>query len=265
MKKIFLMLAMAAAMAAAADDVSLLTFSSKGPDAYADGTPALPGECYALVWVKDGAALGGIGVDGKALSADNFVVLTAPVARQKVVDGQTVAYCPPVLFQISNALIDRLGSGSYTVCLLDTRVMATDAEGKTKCTVGRLGADGRATGVTSWTEVESAGKATTSAVKGETLTALAGGAAPAVGAVAAVGAGDGEQPVIKAIRVEGGLVYLTVQNLAGVLRVQGGKTPEANEVQGAAVAADGSADRDVVLVVPAKGDAGYFKVTRSAK
>lgn len=256
MKKFLVTLALAATFAAAADDCSLLAFSSKGPDAYADGTPALAGECYALVWIKNGAAFMGLNADGTTVSPDNRVVLVAPVAKRKVVDGETVAYCPPVLFQISNALIDRLGAGSYGVFLLDTRVAKTDAEGKTTCAVGG------AKNVASCTAVESAGAVTTSAVKGDVLTTLAGESAPAGGALSAGAPADVKQPAIKGIKVEGGNVYLTVENLAGFMRVQGGETPAAEGAPGAAVATDGG-DKDVVLVYPAKGNAGFFKVIRN--
>ena len=56
MKKIlFVFGAFALAFAATAELDTLITFSTKGPDTYLDGKTVMDGECYALVWTKNGA------------------------------------------------------------------------------------------------------------------------------------------------------------------------------------------------------------------
>ncbi|MBQ8125761.1 MAG: hypothetical protein IJ173_07735, partial [Kiritimatiellae bacterium] len=58
--------ALALSLAAfAAQNDALVTFSTKGPDCYADGTTVLDGECYALCWSKDFANFA-IRADGTA-------------------------------------------------------------------------------------------------------------------------------------------------------------------------------------------------------
>ena len=120
MKKLVTMIGIAglAFAATAAIDDALLSFSTVGPDKYSDGTTVLDGECYALVWTKNGATFGGIAADGTAVSETDEIVLVAPVAK----GGR----CPNVLFQIDSATADRLADGTYGVYLLDTRVAAAD-------------------------------------------------------------------------------------------------------------------------------------------
>lgn len=68
-----------------------LSFSTKGPDRYADGSVVLDGECYALVWSKDGN-FDGFAANGECIDDCDRIVLIAPIAK----DGR----CPSVLFQI---------------------------------------------------------------------------------------------------------------------------------------------------------------------
>ena len=97
---------------------ALLSFSTQGPDKYADGTTVLDGERYALVWTADGAEFGGFKADGTLVSENDRVVILASLAK----DG----HCPPTLFQVSEATVDALQGGTYGVYLLDTRVKAAD-------------------------------------------------------------------------------------------------------------------------------------------
>ena len=91
----------------------LLRFSTIGPDRYADGSVVADGECYALVWSPEGTAFSGFNADGSAISADDRVVLAAPLA----LDGR----CRDSLFQISAADYAELKGGEWAVCLLDPR------------------------------------------------------------------------------------------------------------------------------------------------
>ena len=119
MKKLLMMAVagLAAAGFAGMGD-ALLSFSTQGPDKYADGTTVLDGERYALVWTADGAEFGGFKADGTLVSENDRVVILASLAK----DG----HCPPTLFQVSEATVDALQGGTYGVYLLDTRVKAED-------------------------------------------------------------------------------------------------------------------------------------------
>ena len=52
-------LALTLGTAFAAENDAVVVYSTKGPDTYADGSVVRNGECYALVWVKSGAAVQG--------------------------------------------------------------------------------------------------------------------------------------------------------------------------------------------------------------
>jgi hypothetical protein len=82
----------------------LFTFSTRGPDYYADGkTVVKDGEWYALVWSKE----------ADTASFDE-VILAAPLAK----DGR----CPYTFFQIDAADTARVKTtGYYSLRLLDTR------------------------------------------------------------------------------------------------------------------------------------------------
>ena len=45
------------------------TFSTPGPDRYADGTVVADGECYALVWSPKGSTFAGFSADGTTVSS----------------------------------------------------------------------------------------------------------------------------------------------------------------------------------------------------
>ena len=111
MKKLVSMvmgLAAAAAFAAPMPEVQVLTFSVTGAETYADGSALADGECYALVWAKDGE-FDGIKADGTAKGADEEVLYIG-----KIVKGSTVS------FQIKDGF--KTG-GAFDIWILDTRVL----------------------------------------------------------------------------------------------------------------------------------------------
>ena len=104
------------------------------------------------------------------------------------------------------------------------------------------------------------------AAKGDRMDGVASEADSDAGQTASSLAGarqDCVQPRIKAMRIEGDNVYLTVENLKGYMRVHAGSDVGASQSAGAAVESSGSA-QDVVLVAPKKGGSGFYKVVRSA-
>ena len=119
MKKLMTMLGVAgvavAAFAAAND--TLISFSTPGPDKYADGTDVLPGECYALVWSADGQ-FDGVKADGSTVDPEDKIVLVAEIAKA----GENGMCCPPLVYQVDAKTAEALAGGVYAVYLLDTRV-----------------------------------------------------------------------------------------------------------------------------------------------
>lgn len=250
MKKLMTMIGavgLAFAASAAVDD-ALLAFSTVGPDKYADGTTVLDGECYALVWTKNGATFGGIAADGTAVAETDEIVLVAPVAK----GGR----CPYVLFQIDSAKADALADGTYGVYLLDTRVAAN---GTTKPAGIKNGKLNLVNGYGLATEATKVGKATggiTTAAEKE----AAGGEAIAAGAAAPKNV---QQPKITSIKIEGDYVKLTVQNLPGYMRVSSGANVSADDTQGAAQATDGKTDEVILYAPKSAAGSGFFKVIRN--
>ena len=98
-----------AGMAIAAMD-TVLTFSTVGPDRYADGSAVIDGESYALVWTADVA---GFALSDDGAATGGKVVLVAPVA-----DG---GRCPPVKLNIKASVASEYEGGVWGVYLFDTR------------------------------------------------------------------------------------------------------------------------------------------------
>ena len=111
MSKAFTLFAAALCAAGAFADAAnvLISFSTQA-DYYADGTPVLDGEWYALCWAKD-RNFDGITLDCKPVNPDEKILIMAPLAK----GGR----CPFVVFQIDSAVAP--SDGRYLVYLLDTR------------------------------------------------------------------------------------------------------------------------------------------------
>ena len=227
-------LALAAAMTATAGVDVFVTFHTKGPDRYADGSPVLNGERYALVWSRDGV-FDGVTADGGPVDPNDRVIIVAGVA--------TGGHCPHVLYQLPAATAAALSGGVCDVVLFDTRV------GGKVATMPNV--------VNGWTR-------TTAGVKLSGSYAAAmdddGEAHVASGAVAPPP--DVEQPKIISMRVDGDYVMMQVDNLKGYMRVNGGPAIGSFGALTGATVADGG-DEPVTLVVPKTGDSGFFRVIRS--
>lgn len=109
-------------------EVRTLCFSTEywDGDAYSDGEPVLAGECYALMWVADGASLDELPLvppEPGVLFGDGVkVVRYYPVAENE--DWRS--WCPEVW--VEGLSLEDETSGSWTVCLLDTRYVAENGE-----------------------------------------------------------------------------------------------------------------------------------------
>lgn len=256
MKKLMTMVGVAgfAFAATAGINDSLLGFSTVGPDKYADGKTVMDGECYALVWTKDGATFGGIDASGKAIADTDEVVLVAPVAK----DGR----CPNVLFQIDAEKAASLKDGSYGVYLLDTRVTKKDGstapQGATNGKLSLVNGYGLATDSVKAGSIDSG-------VSTATEKATDGGLAVAAGAAAPKNA---VQPKIKSMKIEGENVRLTIENVPGFMRVNSGKDVAADDAQGAAqkmedMAKDANGDAILYVPMPKNSASGFFKVVHN--
>ena len=256
MKKILAMTALMASVStfAAVNDL-VLTFSSAGPDTYADGTTVLDGERYALVWLPNDSTGFALAADGTvADSSQGEVILTVPAAK----GGK----CPTVVFELDAAFAATHTAGTWGLYLLDTRTSAADG------TVALADAsDGRVRAVNAVGSV--AGASVRVQAKADGFSAFAPVTATADGATVAATASalpkDVPQPKIKGIRVEGGFVYVTVENTVPYLRYNlAAGTDPANlgEAKAAEHPVSGKAGDEIILVTPAKAGGAFFRVNR---
>jgi len=221
--------AVAAGMTFAAANDLLITFSTPGPDTYADGTTVLDGERYALCWSQDFSKFF-IKADGTAEGGE--IILKAPVAK----DGR----CPTTVFEIdaAYAAAKNFASGSWSVFLLDTRNFGKNAVN----TVGQVG--GSVAVGTGTTATLTGAKATTSEL-------AAGVEVP--------------QPEITGIKIDNGNVYVTVKCAPflayGLLE---GATPDAVAAEVEDVRRDDGATtvEEITIVTPVKTGGAFFKVNQ---
>ena len=203
MKRLMTMLGVAGLAVAsfAAVDDTLISFSTPGPDKYADGTDVLAGEVYALVWSADGQ-FDGIKADGTTVDPADKVVLLAGVAKQ----GANGTYCPPLLYQVDADLAKTLANGVYAVYLLDTRVAAADGA----VAVGGVDENGKLKAVNSYGAVsgDTAASAGTAAITTAKTTAIGGASVATLVEV--------EAPVITAIKPNGTKITISTSGLSPV-------------------------------------------------
>jgi hypothetical protein len=248
MKKIFFLLSLGVAVVSFANSVgdARLSFSTKGPDRYADGSVVMDGEAYALVWSQDGN-FDGFSANGECIDPEDRIVLIAPIAK----DGR----CPPVLFQIPEVEAEELADGQYSVYLLDTRVASGETVRPCGTVNGKLalmngyGSASANLAISGANSDKKAEEAETSS-GGQVTSSLS--AAPL----------DCTQPRIKSMRIDGDNVFITVENLKGFMRVSSGSDVSASDAATAAVETNGG-DEDVTLVTRKPGNSGFFKVIRN--
>ena len=256
MKRIMLAAVMAAALGAFADgdDNIAVLVSTTGPDCYLGGDVVMDGECYALVWSRDGV-FEGFTAGGAPIDTNDCVVNVGAVAK----GGRCRA-----AFEVSASLAAELENGVYAVYVLDTRV--TDG-GETK---PRGLVNGKLVALNGYGEV--AEGVTVSARSGVAV-ATETEAPPAKASLRAAHGGkrvrtaaspapDVQQPKIKRIALEDGGMALYIENLKGYMRVKMGKDLSLSDDVSPAVQTDG-ADDAVRIVVPTKGDSGFYKVIRN--
>ncbi len=235
MKKTIAALAALVSVAAfAGTDDLVITFSTPGPDKYADGSVVLDGESYALVWTPNAGG-------------DSLTVLLAPFAK----GGK----CQPTLFSIDESNVSKYDDGTWSVYLLDTRDFENDATGNTmtKATLADV----------------NAGKgynAKAKVVDGIVTTGTLN-SAPSVPAVAA---GDFDlesagvpSPKVTGIQVLDDNVAVTVSDTVPFVgyTLQAGDSAFNFTVPDGASSANGKAGADITLVTPKRDGAQFFKVS----
>lgn len=103
-----------------------------GNDCYCDGTPLLDGECYALIWQRNGTEFQGFKADGTLVenNADNCVLCEVmPVAARVDVNGDIYAGCPWIIWsfherdtEFVSAFKPTYTEGHFMLYALDTRI-----------------------------------------------------------------------------------------------------------------------------------------------
>lgn len=241
----------AAVSLAGSQDDPLVSFSTQGPDTYADGTVVADGECYALVSIAQGAEFGGINADGTA-AADGTEVLAIVSAAK---DGR----CKEFYLQVAKEL--SVSNTTYQLVLLDTR-----KDGKPSVKNGGFdSASGRVNGygVVEGAKIEVKEGATSFQPSVSASAQAEAGLASLIPADAGI-----ENPVITGIDVRNGKVYLKVSGTSRLLDYNVAAAATPGELEGKE-AADGKAkagaagEIEIEVELPEGRDAAFFKVGRA--
>jgi len=255
MKKILFALFASLAVSGFAAQLYQITFETKGPDYYKDGTVVADGECYALVFVRSGQTFQGFLADGSVADPDNSrALIVKPIA----VDG----HCETYSYQPHPTFIAGLGSGGYVVCLLDTR----GPDGKP---MGAFAADANGlkvpVAVNGYSVIDGAPvNAEVIADTKTTLKSVAFTTSAQVDAVAALPVAEEElKPVIKSAEVKDGKFVVTVEKAVPYLKydLTKGAAPNVMTTQNAADEVKPGLTETIELKTDATGSAQFFKVT----
>jgi hypothetical protein len=236
----------------------LVSFSSPGPDRYADGTIVPDGECYALVWTPSGKAFSGFNADGTAASALDRVILAGPLA----LDGK----CRDSIFQVPKAEYDALEGGTWSVCLVDTRrangVPAGVKDGK-PVRVNRWGL------VNGGVSIKPASASAFSPTGGTRLLASAAsatsrGAGVRAANLSTVPAGT-QAPTITGMEMADGVVTLSVADTVPWLRytIESGSRLGTFAIDGWADKVDGDSASEIVIETESTSPSRFFRVIRA--
>jgi len=222
-----------------------LSFSTPGPDTYADGTPVLVGETYLLVYVKAGAAFQGLYTDGTLVDPENNRIAARAAAVAGAKCGFNAIQYPAELFP---------AGGSWAIVVLDTRTAAGAVGGL----VAGQGVGAAPTGAAS------ALSTSLNAVDGATATGLSASAPTRSPA-------DTPAPEITAVQPNGNAVNVRFKNFkAGALYEVQSTTDLAGEWQTVAqriqvekqnvVQGVNGAELPATAQVPATDKVRFFKV-----
>lgn len=254
MKKLLIagfgLMAALAASAVGVDGTVCLSFASKGPDCYKDGTPVLKGDCYALVWTAADKTFGGFKADGQLADAADKLVFVAPLA----LDGG----CPLVVVNIAEAIYEKeYKNGTFDLYLVDTRKWLDGVP-----TVTGVDAAGKLTFVNASEKLTDDEKAPIKvAASGAAPSATEPAPATGTGATGSVLPPDFPQPRISNITDLGDKVMLTITNTdpaANYVVVYGTSLEKVGTFSGEAKIGGGV----INLVAPKLGDSTLYTVIR---
>ena len=225
---------LSAAVFAGANDV-MITFSTPGPDKYADDTDVLEKERYALVWTP---------TDGK-----QQIVLTYPGAKK--IDNAEGMHCPPVLFIVDENDAKNYNNGTWGVYLLDTRNYTNGADGS------ELAKDFDENAVNVKAPVK------------EGIVSTAKMESAASGAVSD-DSYDIPTPTVTGIKVDGAKVFITVKDIVPCLgyTLKSGSDVQAEFVlpkDGDVGSEMAASAKEITLSVDKQEGAQFFKVTTTTK
>ena len=227
-KTVAVLFALASAVAVAGVNDLLISFSTPGPDKYADGTEVKVGECYSLVYTK---------ADGSQEIVLNY---------QTKVAGK----CSSVVYMVDEVTAAKYSGGSWGVYLLDTRDFANGG------TPAGLDEKGQPK-IAPWVKAE---------VVSSVASSGNFGTAKADKAVAAgsydLAAADVPQPTVTGIKIVGANVVVTVANtrpFVGYTLVSGSDVTEFSVP--ASTGVNGNLSGDIEIVAPKKDGAQFFKVS----
>lgn len=237
-KTIAALFAVASAAVYAGMNDLVISFSTPGPDKYADGSVVLDKEYYSLIWTSN--------VDGSQKK-----VVSLKAAR----NGK----CVPVVFTIDESTVSDYDNGTWGVYLLDTRVFEKDAD-------GNLVKDAEGNPV-----AKLSGRADANA-----MAAVADGIVNVPGAKANVDATDAvaagafdlaaagvPQPTVESIAIEDANVVVTVGNTVPFVKytLLAGNDVSTFSVPENVKDANGDDTGIIKIVTPKKDDAQFFKVS----
>ncbi len=253
---VFSAITLASAFAFAADfpGDALLSFSTQGPDRYADGTIVADGECYALVWFPAGGTFSGFNADGTVVSEEDRVILAASLAQ----DGK----CRDTLFQIPAATYQALKDGEWAVCLVDTRLANGVPAGVQ---------DGQPVRVNRWGMIESAvtvqSASPLAALRASTAsnTLRSSNASRVCASQLSAVPASTKRPRITGMFFSGGKVWLTVENTEPYLTytVGLGSSPGDILVDRSGCLVDGETGAEIVLEADATCPSLFYNVSRA--
>ena len=229
-KTIAVLFALATAAAFAGMNNLFITFSTPGPDKYADGATVLDNECYALVWT---------GADGKQ---QTWKYQSAKGGR-----------CTLCYLNIDEAEAGAYKDGTWHVYLLDTRDFAADASGKTLAGVDKETGEAKLVNAT--------------AAIGDAFTATGGMSTSASSSTAVASSAydlsNVPAPKVTGIEVVGANIVITVKDTVPFVKytlVSGDDVTEFSIPEGAD-SKNGAVDGEIKLMTPKKDGAQFFKVT----
>lgn len=253
MKKLLMMMTVAACATCAFADRVVISYLSLGPDKYANGAEVQEGEFYALVFVKAGAEFAGFNADGTLADPKNGEILEmGPWAKKWALDAVA---CPPHNIQPDDAEAAKYADGSFRLYVLDTRDVNGKLSGYVETEKGFKPNAVSGYGLASSVKFKMGENASTAMAQTSVRASVQSAVPPTAPA-----------PKITGIRIKDGFAYLTVENTVPYLQYNvatGAKPGEVANRQAAEAPKGGDATKPIELKVPLTKDGQFFKVNRN--